>query len=160
MADFSEKDLTAFCGLYCEDCIRFQSQAASLAEKLLKALDQEGYGVYAAAKAGGDPARIKGVEAYAGYDQALALLEALVDGRCDSPCRLGGDGCSDNCPVKDCCLQRGLEGCWQCGDFNKCAKADFLEPISGTYPKQNVCIIEKDGLDGWSARRCRFYKWQ
>ena len=158
MADFSEKDLTAYCGLYCGDCIRFQSKAASLAGELIKALDKEGYRAYAESKQAGDPAQIKGVEAYAGYDQAIALLEALADGQCNNPCHLGGDGCPDNCPVKDCCQQRGLKGCWECGDFEKCAKPDFLEPISGTYHKQNVCIIKKEGLDGWSARRCRFYK--
>lgn len=160
MADFNEKDLTAFCGLYCGDCIRFQSKAARLAGELLTSLDDEGYRAYAESKTSGDPSQIKGVEAYAGYDKALALLEALADGQCNNPCRLGGDGCSDHCPVKDCCTEKGIEGCWECAELDQCGKGDFLEPISGTYPKQNARMIRDKGFDGWAVRRCKFYKWQ
>lgn len=160
MAGFSEKDLTAFCGLYCGDCIRFQSKAASLASELLKALDEEGYKAYAASKTGGDPAQIKGVAAFSCYEKSLDLLEALAEGQCNTPCRLGGDGCSDHCPVKECCQERGVAGCWECTDFEKCPKADFLQPVSGTHPKENVRIIKEKGLDGWSALRCKFYRWQ
>jgi hypothetical protein len=45
-----EKDLTAYCGLYCVDCIRYQSKFSDLAGQLLKELGRQKFSEYAKIK--------------------------------------------------------------------------------------------------------------
>ena len=45
-----ETDLTAYCGLYCGDCIRYRSEVADLARDLLRALQETEFHKYAEVK--------------------------------------------------------------------------------------------------------------
>ncbi len=42
-----EKDLTAYCGLHCGDCIRYRSRASELADELLKEIEKTKFTEYA-----------------------------------------------------------------------------------------------------------------
>ena len=42
-----DKDLTAYCGLYCGDCIRYRCKASDLADKLLNEIDKHHFMEYA-----------------------------------------------------------------------------------------------------------------
>ena len=146
----SIKDLTAYCGLYCGDCNRFRSRASDLARDLLTELDNTKFDKYAEIKStSSNQADRKEVLRY--YKECREVLEAMVALQCNNPCRVGG-GCSTfTCKVLECCLEKGLEGCWECDGFEKCDKLFFLESMHNSTPVENLKAIKKYGLDNWTT---------
>ena len=145
-------DLTAYCGLYCGDCIRYKSTYAPLARKLSDELKKAGFDRYAGVKSMHD-------ERYRGYDEFDKYLLALVDLQCDNGCRDGGCPAL-NCEILQCCQEKGFEGCWECSTFENCDKFDFLKPFHGDGPVNNLKKIRELGLDKWLEQREKFYIWQ
>jgi len=147
-----EFELTAHCGLYCGDCIRYNGKAVDLAGELWHELQKAQFDKYAAAKR-------KVVKELEYYDQCCAVLEAIAKLKCISPCRLGGDGCLSPCEIKKCVKSKGMQGCWQCHQMERCAKFEFLKTFHGDNPRENLRKVQKYGLDGWAKHRGKFYPW-
>jgi len=150
--DNQEIELTAYCGLYCGDCIRHRSKFEDLARDLGNELQKVRFDKYAEAKS----ASVRG---FGNYEEFRDVLDAMVKLKCDAPCRAGGDGCLQPCEIKACVQLKGLEGCWQCDEFEGCGKFEFLEPICGDTPQQNLRKIKEYGLDGWAQYRGKYYAW-
>jgi len=147
-----EIELTAYCGLYCGDCIRYKSRFEDLARDLGNELQKVRFDRYAEAKSAS-------VKELGHYREFREVLDAMVKLKCDIPCRAGGDGCIQPCEIKACVQLKGLEGCWQCDEFEGCGKFEFLEPICGDTPQQNLRKIKEYGLDGWAQYRGKYYAW-
>jgi len=148
-----EKELTAYCGLYCGDCIRYKSKAADLARNLAHELQETEFDKYADVES-------SSVEELRHYKEYCEVLNTIVRLQCNAPCRVGG-GCSTfSCKIIECCQHRGLEGCWECDEVEKCDKFEFLKPFCGDMPLQNVRTIKELGLDRWVEHRTKFYIWQ
>ena len=147
------KDLTAYCGLYCGDCIRFRSMAAVLSIDLLEELDRTRFGEYAKVKSHVNPELEY-------YDEAVKVLETIVSLQCSRPCRIGGGCPTFSCEIMKCCLEKGLEGCWQCNEFENCDKFDFLKCYHGDNPVRNLRAIRESGPDGWLEHRQSFFAWE
>jgi hypothetical protein len=148
----TEAELTAYCGLYCGDCLRYRSKAAILTRDLLGELQAVQFDKYAEVKS----AAVKELEH---YNECLQVLDAIVKLGCDTPCRAGGDGCSKPCEIKRCVETKNLEGCWECDEFEGCWKFEFLKLLHGNVPKENLREIRKYGLDKWAKHRRKFYSW-
>jgi len=147
-----EKELTAFCGLYCGDCIRYQSKASDLASQLLNEIDNLHFTKYAAVKKYNAPA-------FENYEAMVALLKAISAFSCKIPCRLGGDGCGGSCKIIHCIKGKAYEGCWECGEFESCQNLHFLKPFHGEAPIKNLRKIRKLGIDNWASHREKCYPW-
>ena len=147
-----EIELTAYCGLYCGDCIRYKGRFADLARDLGNELQKVRFDKYAEAKSAS-------VREFGNYKECREVLDAMVKLKCDIPCRAGGDGCVQPCEIKACVQLKGLEGCWQCDEFEGCGKFEFLKPICGDTPQQNLRKIKEYGLDGWAQYRGKYYAW-
>ncbi len=147
-----EAELTAYCGLYCGDCLRYKSKAADLARDLEIELQKAKFDKYAQVKSAS-------VKEFEHYGECLQVLNAIARLKCDTPCRAGGDGCLQTCEIKRCVELKKLEGCWECGELEKCGKFEFLKPFSGDIPKENVRRIREYGLDKWVKHRGKFYLW-
>ena len=119
-----KKNLTAFCGLYCGDCIRYKSKASVLAEELLNEIDKVQMAEYAKVK------RIY-KKGFKDFESLVTSLRAISEIKCVTPCRLGGDGCGGTCEIIKCVKNKLIEGCWECDDFEVCGKFDFLKPFHG-----------------------------
>ena len=146
-----EIELTAYCGLYCGDCIRYRSKAADLGRDLLGELQNEEWGKYA---------EISSDKAFKNYEHCREVLDAIVRRKCDDACRPGG-GCSAfSCKIVDCCQKRGFEGCWQCDEFENCREFELLKPLHGDKPVLNLRKIRELGLDKWAEHRYKCYVWQ
>jgi len=152
-------ELTAYCGLYCGDCLRFNSRALRLAGELAAELDQGGWEPYARAKAAADPAQVKGAAQFADWQRFRGLLATLAGQACALPCRLGGDGCAGPCRVKACCREKGLAGCWQCAGLGGCPELSFLLPLHGQNLLANLELLRSLGPEKWAPRRRGFYAW-
>lgn len=147
-----EKDLTGYCGLYCGDCIRYKCKASNLAEELLSEIEEKHFTKYANVKR----AHTKEFE---NFESFIALLKAISKINCEMPCGLGGNGCGGKCEIIECASAKGFEGCWDCDDFERCDKFDFLKPFHGEAPLKNLRKIKELGIDNWAKYREKCYPW-
>ncbi len=141
---------TAYCGLYCADCIPSDRAFFASARELQQRLQELGFEHYAALKARGNQV----FEDYAVFNDVLAAIGCL---ECPRPCREGGGNA--NCRVKECCLSRGFAGCWECEGFRECDVLQGLRNFHGENINQNLELIAERGIEGWSGRRGRHYPW-
>ncbi len=145
-------ELTAYCGLYCGDCLRYRSKVMDLARNLGNELQAVQFGRYAEVKSAFE-------KKFGDYSTFHEVLGAIAHLRCDIPCRSGGDGCLQPCDIKGCVLSKNLAGCWECKEFEVCGKFQFFKVFHGDAAKKNLRKINKFGLDKWAEHREKFYVW-
>jgi hypothetical protein len=137
-----EKELIAYCGLYCGDCYRYKGRIADLARDLRKELRQEKFA---------DVAEKMSVNAFfsafKNYPQCYEVLGEIVKLRCKRTC--WGGGGPPVCKIRECCRKKDIEGCWQCDEFESCKKLDFLKPYHGDAYITNLKILKKSGVDSF-----------
>ena len=148
----SEIELTAYWGLYCGDCLRYRSKFTELARGLMSELQAVRFDRYAEVKS----AFVKELEH---YEECRQVLDAIVKLECDTPCRVGGDGCLQPCEIKRCVQSKHLEGCWECGEFEGCNKFESFKLFHGDTAKENLRKIKEYGLSVWAEHREKFYQW-
>ena len=61
----------------------------------------------------------------------LTNLDELIALRCTKICKVGGG--NPECLIRKCCVQKKINGCWECVDFETCGK----------LKKQYICNIKK-----------------
>lgn len=147
-----DKELTAYCGLFCGDCIRYMSKASDLALQLLNELKKVKYENYVKVKQ-------KDVKELGNYEIMVSALEAICKLNCDLPCRFGSGGCTQGCEIVKCVKLKGIEGCWACKELETCNNFEFLKPFHGNAPQNNIRKIKKYGLDKWAVHREAIYSW-
>ena len=130
-----DKDLVAYCGLYCGDCFSYKGNVADLARDLRKELRQAKFERIAE----GIP-----FEEFKHYKECYEVLGALVRLRCKNACKGGGG--PPFCKMRKCCQKKGIDGCWECADFETCEKLDFLKPTHGDAHIKNLRKINKAGV--------------
>lgn len=145
-------ELTAYCGLYCGDCIRFKSKASALASDLLNELETAKFGDYAKVKQ-------SQISDFQHFEVMLKLLGHISQLICEVPCRQGGDGCIDSCQIIECVKEKSFEGCWECTDYVTCEKLEFLKPFHGDTPLNNLHKIKELGIHAWAKHRGKCYHW-
>ncbi len=141
---------TAYCGLYCGDCIPFNQPLFDTAEKLRKELQKQQFDKYEGLKAQENPA-------FNDYETFVRVLSALIELRCTKTCRDGGG--RPDCKIRNCARKKAVEGCWECSNFETC---ELLEPLSdyhGATPKNNLRLIKEYGIENWADKRGRHYVW-
>jgi len=148
----NDKDLTAYCGLYCGDCVRYRSRASELAEELLSEIERTRLSEYAEVK------RLT-LKEFENFDLTISSLREISNLNCDTACRLGGEGCGGSCEIKMCIANKSLEGCWECDLFEKCDKFVFLKPFHDDAPINNLRLIRRHGLADWTKHRDKCYPW-
>jgi hypothetical protein len=60
-------------------------------------------------------------------------------------------------PWEKCCQERGISGCWECAEFEKCEKLDFLKNGHGDAHLKNLRIIKRKGPDGLLSGKKYWY---
>ena len=133
-----DTNLIAFCGLYCGDCHGYAGEIPDLARDLRKKLREGHYDKFASFIStysfGKD---------FKYYDECYKVLGAMVKFRCRTGCRNGGG--SPFCKIRKCVQKKGLNGCWECSDFETCKELQFLEPVHGDAHIKNLRKIKKSG---------------
>ena len=132
------KDLIAFCGLYCGDCLMYKDEIADLARDLRKKLRQAKFDRIARGLS-------KYFKDFKNYDQCYKVLGAMVRLRCKRTCHNGGG--PPSCKIRNCCRKKRIKGCWECEEFETCKKLDFLKPIHTDAHIKNLRKIKKQGMD-------------
>ena len=132
------KDLIAYCGLYCGDCFSYKGEIADMARDLRKKLRQEKFERIA-------EGLCKYFKDFQDYKQCYNVLGGMVRLRCKRTCRYGGG--NPSCKVRICCQKRNIQGCWECNEFETCAKLDFLKPIHEDANLKNLRKLKKQGIE-------------
>lgn len=146
----SDRGFTAYCGLYCGDCIPSNQELFDAAEKLKEKLDGEQFDRYAGLKS-------RSNRIFNDYEVFRNVLSELIKLKCGKTCINGGG--KPDCRIRECVHRKGLEGCWECSRFEDC---ELLEPLSvfhGDTPKNNLRLIRKHGVDNWADKRGKHYLW-
>lgn len=63
--------------------------------------------------------------------------------RCYKGCRNGGE--PPFCKIRKCCLKNEYKGCWECEEFETCAKLDILKDVHGDAHIKNLRRIKRKG---------------
>jgi len=145
-----QQELIAYCGLNCNDCHGYTGKIPNLARDLRKELRKAHYEKFAAFIStysfGKD---------YKNYEECYKVLGAMVKFRCKKGCRNGGG--SPFCKIRKCAQKKGLEGCWECTDFETCTKLQFLENVHGDAHIRNLKIIKNKGKKEFMKRKTLWY---
>ncbi|MBN1280034.1 MAG: DUF3795 domain-containing protein [Candidatus Thermoplasmatota archaeon] len=133
-----DEGLIAYCGLYCAGCHGHNGTIPDLARDLRKELRASHYDKFAAFIStysfGKD---------FKAYPDCYTVLGAMVKFRCKKGCRNGGG--SPFCKIRVCAQKKGLNGCWECAEYETCTKLQFLENVHGDAHTKNLTTIKKKG---------------
>ena len=132
------KDLIAYCGLYCGDCINYKGEIADLARDLRKKLREAEFDRVSQGLS-------KFFKEFKNYAQCYEVLGAMVRLRCRRTCRGGGG--PPFCKIRACCQKKNIHGCWECNEFKACEKLDFLKLIHEDAHIKNLDKLKKQGID-------------
>jgi hypothetical protein len=140
VVELSDKNLVAYCGLYCGDCFNHKGKIADLARDLRKELRQEKFSQVSQGLS-------KFFKAFENYEQCYEVLGAMVRLRCKKSCRGGGG--PPFCKIRTCCQKKRIEGCWECELFETCQKLDFLKGVHNDAHLKNLRKIKKEGASSF-----------
>ena len=130
-----DKNLVAYCGLYCGDCFGYQGTLADMARDLRKLLRQNKFDAVAADIP---------FKEFKHYAECYECLGGMVKLRCKNACRGGGG--NPFCKIRSCCQRKGFDGCWECDEFKNCEKLTTLNTVHKNAHIKNLKIIAKDGI--------------
>lgn len=142
------KKYTAYCGLYCLDCIPSNKELFESLNELEILLEDIEFDKYAELKS-------KTNETFNDYSKFLYVLEEMKKLECTALCTEGG--CKEDCKIRECVKEKQYEGCWECDDFNECELLDYLK---GIHPiEHNLKMIKEYGVENWADKRGKHYNW-
>jgi hypothetical protein len=147
----NDREQTAYCGLYCGDCIPAHQALFDAAATLRQQLDDRQFEKYAEHKSTHN-------KIFAAYPVFREVLDAILTLRCPQTCfHGGGNPC---CAIRACAQQKGLAGCWQCEGFETCETLRILCSCHGDTARHNLRMIRQHGVENWSHARSKHYVWQ
>jgi hypothetical protein len=154
---YDNGQLTTYCGLYCKDCIPSKTELYRLAARLQELLEELNFNEYAKLKAG-QTYWSEANSAFRHYAEFLDMLKAIRGLECTSPCREGGGWKGGRCAIRNCAIEKGVPGCWDCGEYKAC---QHLEPLLKFHPNlaYHLELIRSEGIDKWAAKRRGHYPW-
>ena len=139
---------TAYCGLYCLDCIPSNKELFDILDELESLLREVNFKKYAELKS-------KSNEPFNDYPKFIEVLHEIQKLECTSLCTEGG--CKENCKIRECVKEKDYEGCWECDDYKEC---ELLEHLKGIHSiEHNLEMITKYGVDDWANKREKHYNW-
>lgn len=132
-----KEKLIAYCGLYCGDCFNYKGEIADLSRDLRKKLREENFEKVSIGLS-------KFFKEFKNYEICYEVLGTMVRLRCKRTCK--DKGGPPSCKIRNCCIKKNIEGCWECEEFETCSNLNFLKPIHGEANINNLRKIKKFGL--------------
>lgn len=137
MSDYEkESELVAYCGIYCRLCDYYTGRIRDSARNLLEIVKSHGE-----LKLFADTAKAFDFENF------VKGLEWISDeiSPCVGGCR-GGGGWGD-CPLRKCCIEKGVKFCYECNNFSCETLKNFPKRVD------ELDEIKKIGLESWIKQK-------
>ena len=145
-----EKDLLAYCGFYCGDCLGYKGVIADSAREFMTVLENHKFDRTAECVF---PKELKD------YARFREMLQFMIGLRCPKICRDGEDD-ETSCEVRRCCRERGFHACYECDNFKICEKLKSLHKgLHYDSCVKNLKAIKEMGLETWIDRGKRYCYW-
>ncbi len=135
MGETGEYDLVAPCGDYCGGCAQYNGMAVTIARYMRELADLYGF-------------EFRSQGAF-DFSQFLKGLEWFIDQATCPGCREGGGPAW--CTVKGCCLEKGLQVCFQCDDF-PCSR---MESVADPDTMDRYHRFQQLGWRAWIDEQAR-----
>jgi hypothetical protein len=146
----NDREQTACCGLYCRDCIPSNRPLFDAAKRLREELEKCQFDKYAEYKSRGD-------RTFGHFGTFKVVLNAVLTLQCPKTCFRGGG--NPTCVIRSCVQGKGMEGCWQCTDFETCTLLEPMSACHGDTVKHNLRMIRQFGVENWAHKRAKHYTW-
>ena len=148
------RKLTAYCGLYCGDCIPGNRELFRTTKRLQEIIQETGLDEYARFKAAKS-------DMFSNFDIFLQVLDEISRLECSGSCFEGPKsdlGCRSECEIRKCVMEHKLNGCWECKSSKNCEK---LSDLKAFHPglENNLEAIKNFGIGHWLKHRGRHYHW-
>jgi len=147
----ARKDLLAYCGLYCGDCLGYTGVIADVAKNLMMVLNKYKF-----------DRTVKCVlsKELKDYDKFYEMLAFMTGLKCPKICRERGEYSGTSCKIRKCCRDKGFYSCYECNDFEICDKLKtFMEGLHADSCVKNLKAIKEMGLEAWIIRGKRLWYW-
>ncbi len=144
-----EEALVTYCGLCCLDCHGYTQKIPDLAKDLRKELRRTHYDTFARTISS-----LPFGAAFKNYQECYDALGLMMKFRCTKGCRKGGG--PPSCRIRNCCQEKGYNGCWECEDYEHCSTLDFLKANHGDGHLKNLAFIRKSGVKGFLKKKRRW----
>jgi hypothetical protein len=142
----SDASHVAYCGLFCGDCIIRRGRIGKLADDLLNVIKTPEFQKISV----GLPAILPDpFKALSKTDDCIDVLGAMSHLDCTRPCKQGGG--SSECKIKACCIEKRIDGCWECEAFETCPTLAWLEPVNVGAHVKNLRILREQGMAAFLA---------
>lgn len=142
-----DKNLVAFCGLYCGDCAGYSGKIADAAKALLLSIKR-----YEFTKT----ARCLFPDDLQDMDDFLKKLTFITTLRCTAVCRLKTEG-ETKCAIRACCRKKGFYACYECDSFDRCETLMRMQDLHGDSCIKNLMGIRSMGLEQWLIKGKRYW---
>lgn len=143
-----DRKYTAYCGLYCLDCIPSNKRFFEVLNELEAQLLDIKFDKYAELKSETN-------SRFEDYSKFFQVLQDMKKLECTAICTEGG--CKEDCKIRECVKDKKYEGCWECPDFKECKVLLDLKKIHSI--EHNLEMIKNYGVDNWSDKRGKHYSW-
>lgn len=145
---------TAYCGLYCKDCIPGNHKLFEAIENFEKISAESGLEKYVDFKSKRNPV----FRQYSVFTNFLGELKKI---KCSGSCVEGPEselGCTKDCKIRACVLERNFNGCWDCDSFENC---ELILRHATFHPGllHNLKTIKNEGIENWIEDRGKHYTW-
>ncbi len=144
------KDLLAYCGFYCGDCLGYTGVIADSAQNFKEVLEKYKF-----------DRTVKSVfpEKLKDYDSLFEMLEFMTGLKCGKICRERKDS-ETTCEIRKCCTDKDFFACFECNDFETC---ENLKSTHGGLhydsSLMNLNAIREMGLRNWIIQGKRQCYW-
>ena len=131
----------AYCGLFCGQCIIRNGKISERSNKLLEIFKTEEFQKLVI----GLPKFFHEINIESNeYETCIKFLKTMTFLDCNELCKKTGG--TSKCKIKNCCIEKNIEGCWICDDFENCEIIDSLTPIHQKANIKNIKNIRKNGM--------------
>jgi hypothetical protein len=147
----------SYCGLDCGSCYLKNGNIADHATALFLELHDIQFNKWGPPLAN---MNAKELASFRHAGQCMEVLKAWDCMRCEKFCKEGGG--SAECAVRDCCLNKGYAGCFECERAESCGTLGALKPVNGELNIENIRAIIARGAAAFvkessQSRKLKFY---
>lgn len=123
-----DESLVGCCGMFCGNCIVRTGNIAETANNLLQKVKRNEFGTLVM----GLPKVLSNFSKLSLYDQFCDFLSVILHLSWEKCCKEGGG--IRNCAIRNCCQEKGIDGCWMCGEFKDCDSSAWLSDSARNHP--------------------------